>query len=375
MNSLLQKYRERKNDQAWSFLVVFFCCLPWSASMAEDFVSLPEKKLITGLNAIKNLSFNEAFYDMQDLAKNMPKYQLAQLMKADLYAIKAGKSDWVTQKRTAHARKSEALLSEAKVRWQRKADLERSRGDWDALLAQYVLKTSREPYLVIVDSAAHRLYLYQKNENGYEEVANYYVSIGQKGTGKQVRGDLKTPIGIYKIEKELSDSKLPELYGVAALTLNYPNSWDKQKGRTGSGIWLHGTPRSTYSRPPLASRGCVVLNNPAMQTLIYQYRLAPATPVIIAQSAQRSLIDRNYEDKQQVLSQINQWLRSQQNYQVDWSRVSVFAYPGEQGVYYVSFPLEDGKLVEQYWQRQGAGGSWQMVYETFQKSKVGPHIS
>ncbi|MBD3611095.1 MAG: hypothetical protein HUJ13_01500, partial [Hydrogenovibrio crunogenus] len=130
-----------------------------------------------------------------------------------------------------------------------------------------------------------------------------------------------------------------------------------------------------YSRPPLASRGCVVLNNPAMQTLIYQYRLAPATPVIIAQSAQRSLIDRNYEDKQQVLSQINQWLRSQQNYQVDWSRVSVFAYPGEQGVYYVSFPVEDGKLVEQYWQRQGAGGSWQMVYETFQKSKVGPHIS
>ena len=116
MNNLLRRHRKKKNDQAWSFLVLLFLCLPWSASLAEDFVSLPEKKLITGLNAIKNLAFNEAFYDMQDLAKNMPKYQLAQLMKADLYAIKAGKSEWVAQKRVAHARKSEALLSEAKVR-------------------------------------------------------------------------------------------------------------------------------------------------------------------------------------------------------------------------------------------------------------------
>ena len=168
---------------------------------------------------------------------------------------------------------------------------------------------------------------------------------------------------------------MPELYGVAALTLNYPNSWDKQKGRTGSGIWLHGTPRNTFSRAPLASRGCVVLNNPAMESLVFKYRLLPSTPVIIAQNIQRNFIERNDEDKQQVLSQINQWLRSQNDYRVDWGHVSVYAYPGEEGVYYVSFPIDEGrKLVEQYWQRQNEG-RWQLVFETEQESKNAPSVS
>lgn len=32
-------------------------------------------------------------------------------------------------------------------------------------------------------------------------------------------------------------------------------------GRNGYGIWLHGTPSDTFSRPPRTSDGCVVLAN------------------------------------------------------------------------------------------------------------------
>ena len=32
-------------------------------------------------------------------------------------------------------------------------------------------------------------------------------------------------------------------------------------GKTGGGIWLHGTSFATYSRPPKASDGCVTLSN------------------------------------------------------------------------------------------------------------------
>ncbi|MDX1796042.1 MAG: L,D-transpeptidase family protein, partial [Hydrogenovibrio sp.] len=263
---------------------------------------------------------------------------------------------------------------EAKVRWRATAF---SAHEQSALLGHYVLKSSIQPYLVIVNSEAHRLFLYQQEGGRYHEVANYYVSIGRKGAGKQYRGDLKTPVGVYQVVKKLPDERLPELYGVAALTLNYPNQWDRQLGRTGSGIWLHGTPRYTYSRPPLASRGCVVLNNPAMEDLINRYRLSPETPVIIASNVdpKEMTIDAE-ENKQQVLSKINQWLRSQQQYQVDWSQVGVFEYPGEKDLYYVSFPAKVGQqnqIVEQYWKKKSndAGGGWQLVLEVEQATVAG----
>lgn len=327
-----------------------------------------EKQLLGGFELIQQQSFDKAFHNIQSLTNDSPEYKLAQLMKADLYAIKAGKSDWIKQYRQANPKTVKSLLSEAKVRWQH---FSQQQVIEDPLLSHYVLKSSHQPYLVIVNTDAHRLHLYKRTDQGYQQVVNYYVSIGRKGTGKQYRGDLKTPIGVYHVVQELSDKELPELYGVAALTLNYPNTWDKQNGRTGSGIWLHGTPRTTYSRPPLASRGCVVLNNPAMSTLIEQFKLLPDTPVIIADSAQLQAMNESLQQqKQQVLTQVNQWLRVQQNYQVEWSQVGVFQYPGEKDLFYVSFLAKDEqgtKLVEQFWHREFKNNG-QLVLKTQKES-------
>lgn len=362
MSSLFQK-------PIWVLMTFWFWCLPLPLSAAEVTEAVEtEKKLLTGFQAIQTFAFDQGLHDFESLSQQIPSYQLAKMLKADLYAIKAGRMDLLQR---FHAQnKAQSLLMEAQVRWQGHASAEFNRGDWESLLAQYVLKTSQEQHLVIVDSRAHRIYIYQTAENGYQEVANFYVTLGQKGTGKRFRGDMKTPIGIYRIEKNLADERLPELYGVGALTLDYPNSWDKRKGRTGSGIWLHGTPRSTYSRAPLASRGCVVLNNSAMDVLLHQYRLPLSTPVIITQGAVIADSARQeVGNKSAVLSQINQWLRSQQTYQVDWQKVSVYRYPGEEAVYYVGFPTEDGQWVEQYWQRQSdQQAPWQLVYESVQPS-------
>ena len=65
----------------------------------------------------------------------------------------------------------------------------------------------------------------------------------------------------------LHDNDLPELYGNGAFPINYPNSWDKRNNKTGYGIWIHGVPRDTYSRPPLASEGCVVTSNKTLLKL------------------------------------------------------------------------------------------------------------
>jgi murein L,D-transpeptidase YafK len=349
-----------------AFTAVLVSHLALGASLSvqaqDGFTLLPEEKLLTGLSAIEQGGFDSAVLDLSQLAAEMPEYKLAQLLKAELLAIKSGQKQKVLVERQRHAKTVDALVTEAKVRWRQNRDQLSAQARRDDILSQYVLKTSQEPFLVLVDAEAHRLFLYQKQENGYEEVANYYVTLGERGTGKQVRGDKKTPVGVYQIVKQLPDQTLPELYGVGALTLNYPNTWDKGQGRTGSGIWLHGTPRSTYSRPPLASRGCVVLNNPAMENLLFRFGLNQTTPVIIAEKTpKRSLAEINGH-KQSVLTRINQWLREESPYQVDWSAVSVYAYPGEPGVYYVSFPVGNQDKVEQYW-READQGHWQLVYE------------
>jgi hypothetical protein len=71
------------------------------------------------------------------------------------------------------------------------------------------------------------------------------------------------------------------LFGVGALTLNYPNAIDLMHKRTGSGIWLHGTPSAQYARAPESTDGCVVLSNPEMSRLLNLPGLR-MTPVIIA---------------------------------------------------------------------------------------------
>jgi murein L,D-transpeptidase YafK len=76
-------------------------------------------------------------------------------------------------------------------------------------------------------------------------------------------------------------AEVPDFYGEGAYPLNYPNEWDKHQGKNGYGIWLHGTPLTTYSRPPRASDGCVVIANQDLKSLSHILS-GGNTPVIIA---------------------------------------------------------------------------------------------
>jgi hypothetical protein len=91
-----------------------------------------------------------------------------------------------------------------------------------------------------------RVYLFENQFGTPQLVDSYYMSIGKGGIDKQIEGDNKTPLGVYRITSYLSDESLPELYGAGAYPINYPNSWDRLQGKTGHGIWLHGVPRATY---------------------------------------------------------------------------------------------------------------------------------
>jgi murein L,D-transpeptidase YafK len=83
----------------------------------------------------------------------------------------------------------------------------------------------------------------------------------------------------------LSPTSLVDFYGVGALPINYPNPLDLKRGKTGSGIWLHGTPSEQFSRAPKASDGCVVLANPDLNHILTSVK-SRTTPVVIAERLQ-----------------------------------------------------------------------------------------
>lgn len=133
-----------------------------------------------------------------------------------------------------------------------------------------------------------------------------YVSVGVQGVGKEREGDGRTPLGVYFIQKNLPGTTLPDLFGAGALTLNYPNAVDVMRKRTGSGIWLHGTPSAQYSRAPEATDGCVVLSNPEMSRLLGLGALR-LTPVLIARELQWLPGDQTTPDRDTLLNRVQSW--------------------------------------------------------------------
>ena len=248
------------------------------------------------------------------------------------------------------------------------------------------------------------MYVYENQGGQLKLLSDYYSSHGRFGVNKSREGDQRTPIGVYYVNARIPGPKLPDLYGTGALPLNYPNEWDKRNGRSGSGIWLHGTPSDNFSRPPLSSDGCVVLANPDLQRL-YATAEVGKTVVVISENIQ--FIDKNQWNKERsaVNQLMQQWQQDMEaadadkvliNYSANFRSavgeslstwfnrqqkafngarpsiklrdLSLYRYPGAQDTIVSTFVQETsiGKSKNvvrkrQYWQREGS--QWKIVYE------------
>jgi murein L,D-transpeptidase YafK len=98
-----------------------------------------------------------------------------------------------------------------------------------------------------------------KSDNSIVDInGSLSVITGEKSGDKQVEGDLKTPIGTYNlIEKK---EQVDKFYGPLAFVTSYPNLYDRLKGKTGSGIWIHGMPIDNEKREEF-TKGCIALDN------------------------------------------------------------------------------------------------------------------
>lgn len=113
----------------------------------------------------------------------------------------------------------------------------------------------------VVDKELQTLLLYRGTPQGLELERTFACSTGAQGGEKVEEGDNKTPEGIYLFRKVLPGNRLPQIYGKMAITLDYPNPYDRLEGKGGDGIWVHATNEPIRPYLPNKTRGCVVISN------------------------------------------------------------------------------------------------------------------
>lgn len=163
-------------------------------------------------------------------------------------------------------------------------------------------------HALIVDAKRSRVYLYENRNGTIRYVDDYYFSQGKLGVNKVKEGDMRTPVGVYYISGRLSGAKLPDFYGKGALPLDYPNSWDRLNGRSGSGIWIHGVPPETFSRAPLSTDGCVVVSNDDLQKLSRIVEIGK-TPILIGDQVEFVQPSVRESDRKLADSLLEGWRR------------------------------------------------------------------
>ena len=242
-----------------------------------------EARLIDIYNLIGQAHSRDALVKAESLVKDHPNFQLAQLVYGDLLAGRARPIRTPGDVPATTAKAGAQQLADLRQESQLRLRALRERPDPGLVPSQFLTLSPRVKHAIAVDASRSRLYLFENTPSGLKLLADYYISVGKSGIEKSLEGDLRTPLGVYFVTGSLSPKKLKDFYGAGALPINYPNQLDVKRGKTGSGIWLHGTPPQQFSRAPQATDGCVVLANPDLERIMHTVEVR-STPVVIAQT-------------------------------------------------------------------------------------------
>lgn len=318
----------------------------FAAGEARYTDSGPDPLLAKIFEQIEQNRWESALQQTDSLLKAYPNFRLGHLIRGDLLLARTRPLQAFGEGGTAKAQDKIADLREealARLRAYKNKPAEN-------FVPRYLLQLRPDQkHAVVVDTQKARLYLYQ-NDNGTPRfVADYYISHGKLGTEKFKEGDKKTPIGVYHVTANLPRQKLTDFYGSGAFPINYPNEWDKRQGRNGHGIWLHGTPSDTFSRPPKASDGCVVLANQDLDALSKNLQVG-LTPVIISNNVEWLSLDDWQAERKALLDMIDEWRR-------DWESLDTDRY----GRHYSAKFQSDGQNQSQWIEHKrkvNAGKRW-----------------
>ena len=369
------------------------------ASVAATAAVEPDA-IVKTLLAIQNNQLDTALAEVEKVLHAYPNFRLAHLIKGDLLLARSQPLKTMGGATGVPADRLADLREEARARLAR----HQNERPVDRVPRNLIQLQPEQKYALIVDTSKSTLYVFENQGGTARYLADYYISSGKNGIDKVREGDKKTPLGVYHVTSSMPREKLADLYGVGAFPINYPNEWDRREGRKGSGIWLHGTPSDTFSRPPQASDGCVVLTNRDLDAIRQRVQIG-LTPVIISSSIEWVPPQAVSGLRQELGGMLEQWRRdweslsterylthyspsftsgaqdykgfAQQKRQVNagkqWvkvkvEKVSMFLYPGKERLAVVTFDqdyassnLNNKMRKRQYWIKEGAG--WKIIHE------------
>ena len=252
-----------------------------AAPVAAPDDGVAEARLVEVLKLVSAGHIQAAQDKVEKIVQDYPNFQLAQLVQGDLLLARTrpvnALGDVPADMASAGSGALGGLRDESRKRLS--ALTERPRAGTVPSQFLEISKTTR--HAIAVDASRSRLYVFENRPSGLTLVADYYTSVGKAGVSKTSQGDQRTPLGVYYITSHLEAKSLKEFYGSGALPINYPNVLDMRRGKTGGGIWLHGTPPNQFSRAPLATDGCLVMANPDLLRVIQTVEVG-STPVVIA---------------------------------------------------------------------------------------------
>lgn len=239
-----------------------------------------EARLIQIYQLIGQGKSREALKLAEQLVLDHPNFALAQLVYGDLLMAQTQPIRAVGDVPEATVRAAPGVLSDLREESLLRTRALRERPAAGMVPSNFVRLSARNKHAIAVDASRGRVYLFENTSQGLKLVADYYASVGKMGFDKSIEGDLKTPLGIYYVTNTLDPNSLKDLYGAGALPINYPNPYDLRRGKTGSGIWLHGVPQAQFARAPKATDGCVAVSNPDLQDILKRVEIR-TTPVVI----------------------------------------------------------------------------------------------
>jgi murein L,D-transpeptidase YafK len=366
-----------------------------------------EALLFKTLREVSNKRLDTAVSDIDKVISAYPNFRLAHLIKGDLLLARTRPLATVGNAPGASRYQLEELREEARARLARMQH-QRPANHVPSYLVQM---QPEQRHAFVVDTAKSTLYVFENRDGDAHYVTDYYITIGKNGFDKFRQGDNRTPLGVYHVTGSLPREKLnvlygkaAGLYGVGAFPINYPNEWDRREGRNGHGIWLHGVPFDTYSRPPRASNGCVALTNEDLQAIGKHVQIG-LTPVIIANGVEWVAPAAAKALRTELAQEIESWRRdwesrdtgkylthyaekfsagrtnlarwSEQKHKVNsgkiWiklklDKVSIFLYPGRDDLAVVTFEQDysSSNLVNKmskrlYWIKEN--GAWRILHE------------
>lgn len=387
-------------------LVAGLLCIAFTPAHAANasLTDAPETTLLQAIDTVRAGHFDAGLQRLDGLVQKHPNFRLAQLLYGQLLAARSGvPGAELNLSKVENNRELRGLRAEYHARLT-SLDAAPAAGQVPSGILQLPADV---PYVVIVDLRRSRLYVLHHDARKLRVLRSDYASIGSDGYGKHKTGDLRTPVGIYQVRSWKPGETLGAIYGIGALPLDYPNAWDRTLGRTGYGIWLHGVPKDTYARPPLATEGCVALANNDLAALRTYFTKHRDTPVILTddlhwvspakQNALRAALDKAIEGWRKAWSarDTNAYLAyyaatfrtedgidranfvrykrrvnaSKRHIHIAVRDLALYRYPGTSDVVMAQFTQDyksdnyaQTSRKQQFW-RQQANGTWKIVFE------------